>query len=85
MHQQRVYDVYWNRSQASVSQEGVSYLLIRLVCDATSHITSWTERSVLDYIRLSTTVATNALLERKGEKHALHITAGLRDALIIGN
>jgi 5-oxoprolinase (ATP-hydrolysing) len=38
-----------------------------------------------DYIRLSTTVATNALLERKGEKHALFITRGLRDALIIGN
>jgi 5-oxoprolinase (ATP-hydrolysing) len=38
-----------------------------------------------DYIRLSTTVATNALLERKGAKHALLITRGLRDALIIGN
>lgn len=28
----------------------------------------------IDYVRLSTTVATNALLERKGEKHALLIT-----------
>lgn len=32
----------------------------------------------LDYIRLSTTVATNALLERKGEKHALVITKGFK-------
>ncbi|KAI0781657.1 5-oxoprolinase [Irpex lacteus] len=39
----------------------------------------------IDYIRLSTTVATNALLERKGEKHALLITKGFRDLLLIGN
>jgi 5-oxoprolinase (ATP-hydrolysing) len=38
-----------------------------------------------DYIRLSTTVATNALIERKGEKHALLITKGFRDLLLIGN
>lgn len=38
-----------------------------------------------DYIRLSTTVATNALLERKGEKHALLITRGFKDLLLIGN
>ena len=31
-----------------------------------------------DYIRLSTTVATNALLERKGHKHALIITKGFK-------
>lgn len=30
-----------------------------------------------EYIRLSTTVATNALLERRGEKHALVVTKGL--------
>ncbi|KZP16432.1 hypothetical protein FIBSPDRAFT_1047517 [Athelia psychrophila] len=39
----------------------------------------------LDYIRLSTTVATNALLERKGTKHALLITKGFHDLLLIGN
>lgn len=38
-----------------------------------------------DYIRLSTTVATNALLERKGQKHALLITKGFKDLLLIGN
>lgn len=38
-----------------------------------------------DYIRLSTTVATNALLERKGHKHALLITKGFKDLLLIGN
>ncbi|KAL1744750.1 Hydantoinase/oxoprolinase-domain-containing protein [Schizophyllum fasciatum] len=36
-------------------------------------------------IRLSTTVATNALLERRGEKHALVVTKGFGDALLIGN
>jgi len=35
-------------------------------------------------VKMGTTVATNALLERKGEKTALMITAGLRDALEIG-
>lgn len=40
---------------------------------------------LLDYIRLSTTVATNALLERKGKKHALLITKGFKDLLLIGN
>lgn len=44
-----------------------------------------TDRSLLDYIRLSTTVATNALLERKGCKHALLITKGFKDLLLIGN
>ncbi|EJD47806.1 5-oxoprolinase [Auricularia subglabra TFB-10046 SS5] len=39
----------------------------------------------IDYIRLSTTVATNALLERKGRKHALVITKGFKDLLLIGN
>ncbi|THH11496.1 hypothetical protein EW145_g613 [Phellinidium pouzarii] len=39
----------------------------------------------IDYIRLSTTVATNALLERKGHKHALCITKGFKDLLVIGN
>ena len=32
-----------------------------------------------------TQVATNALLERKGERVALLITRGLRDLLLIGN
>lgn len=35
-------------------------------------------------IRMGTTVATNALLERKGERHALLITKGFKDALRIG-
>ncbi|GHJ88736.1 hypothetical protein NliqN6_5138 [Naganishia liquefaciens] len=39
----------------------------------------------IEFVRLSTTVATNALLERKGEKHALLITKGFHDLLSIGN
>lgn len=35
-------------------------------------------------VKMGTTVATNALLERKGERIALAISAGLRDALEIG-
>jgi Hydantoinase/oxoprolinase N-terminal region len=36
-------------------------------------------------IRMGTTVATNALLERAGERTALAVTAGLADLLHIGN
>ena len=35
-------------------------------------------------IRMGTTVATNALLERKGERLALLINKGLKDVIAIG-
>ena len=38
----------------------------------------------IDVVKMGTTVATNALLERKGEPTALAITRGFRDALRIG-
>ena len=38
----------------------------------------------LDSVRMGTTVATNALLERKGEPCAFIITKGFRDLLSIG-
>jgi 5-oxoprolinase (ATP-hydrolysing) len=44
-------------------------------CVDTSHI---------KWIRMGTTVATNALLERKGERTALIVTKGFRDVLRIG-
>src|SRR6185295_9139251 len=37
----------------------------------------------IDSVKMGTTVATNALLERKGERTALFITRGFRDALRI--
>ncbi|MEU8895244.1 hydantoinase B/oxoprolinase family protein [Nocardia sp. NPDC048505] len=39
--------------------------------------------AVVDAVRMGTTVATNALLERKGERTVLVITRGFRDALRI--
>jgi len=39
----------------------------------------------IDSIRMGTTVATNALLERKGEPIALVVTKGFKDCLVIGN
>lgn len=41
--------------------------------------------SRIEWIRMGTTVATNALLERKGERTALLITKGFKDLLYIGN
>ena len=40
---------------------------------------------LIDSIRMGTTVATNALLERQGEPCALAITSGYKDLLHIGN
>lgn len=40
--------------------------------------------NLLESVRMGTTVATNALLERKGESCALLITKGFRDLLTIG-
>lgn len=39
----------------------------------------------IEWIRMGTTVATNALLERKGERLALCVTKGFKDLLQIGN
>ena len=41
--------------------------------------------SDVDSIRMGTTIATNALLERQGERVALLTTKGFRDILVIGN
>jgi len=43
------------------------------------------DTSKIESIRMGTTVATNALLERKGEKIAMVVTKGFRDCLEIGN
>lgn len=43
------------------------------------------DSSYIEWIRMGTTVATNALLERKGERMALLITRGFKDLLHIGN
>lgn len=43
------------------------------------------DTSCIETIRMGTTVATNALLERKGERCALVTTKGFKDLLHIGN
>ena len=39
----------------------------------------------IEWIRMGTTVATNALLESKGDRFCLLITKGFKDLLYIGN
>ena len=41
-------------------------------------------KGTIGAVKMGTTVATNALLERKGERAALLISKGFRDALKIG-
>ena len=43
------------------------------------------DTSKIESVRMGTTVATNALLERKGEKIAMVVTKGFKDCLEIGN
>ena len=43
------------------------------------------DAQMIEWIRMGTTVATNALLERKGARCALLVTKGFRDILQIGN
>lgn len=43
------------------------------------------DTSKIESIRMGTTVATNALLERKGERIAMAVTKGFKDCLEIGN
>ncbi|KAI0219976.1 5-oxoprolinase [Lamellibrachia satsuma] len=47
--------------------------------------TTLIESSQIEWIRMGTTVATNALLERKGERLALLVTSGFKGVLHIGN
>ncbi|KAG7251753.1 hypothetical protein CRUP_005681, partial [Coryphaenoides rupestris] len=42
------------------------------------------DSSLIGWIRMGTTVATNALLERDGERTALLVTKGFKDLLHIG-
>ncbi|MEV6754572.1 hydantoinase B/oxoprolinase family protein [Streptomyces sp. NPDC051214] len=56
---------------------------IRELLDSASDASDDTAGSRIDAVRMGTTVATNALLERKGEPTALVITRGFGDALRI--
>ena len=47
--------------------------------------TATIDSSHIEWIRMGTTVATNALLERKGEPIALLVTSGFQGVLHIGN
>ncbi|MDR4507593.1 MAG: hydantoinase B/oxoprolinase family protein [Candidatus Brocadiaceae bacterium] len=59
----------------------------RILEDISGHPVSNDDLNVenISWIRMGTTIATNALLERKGERVALVITRGFRDILEIGD
>ena len=72
------------QNYADAPTEGIR----RILCEVTGRDIPRTEKIPTDQIlsiRMGTTVATNALLERKGDRVALLITEGLRDVLLIGN
>jgi 5-oxoprolinase (ATP-hydrolysing) len=81
-HSQTVYQPCSNYNDAPT--EGIRRVLEQET--NTSHPRSQpVDTSRIDYIRMGTTVATNALLERKGERMALVTTKGFRDLQYIGN
>ena len=62
----------------------------RVLAEETGNAAEYTRSSAIPtdrigWIRMGTTVATNALLERKGEPMALCVTRGFKDLLFIGN
>ena len=85
MHPLRAFDASLKPSLVRRSSEVPFSRQTRLVCISNLLCLFTHLLSSIDYIRLSTTVATNALLERKGKKHALIITKGFKDLLLIGN
>lgn len=60
-------------------------LLCFCVCYRNSSDSKELTNQFIEWIRMGTTVATNALLERKGERTAFLVTRGFRDVLQIGN
>eukprot|EP00794_Sanderia_malayensis_P019028 gene19028-20941_t len=66
--------------------EAIRRILQEFDATSKSHIKGSPVDTVnIESIRMGTTVATNALLERKGERIALVITKGFKDLLHIGN
>jgi 5-oxoprolinase (ATP-hydrolysing) len=64
--------------------EGIRVLLEKLTSEKIPRGTPL-DTSLIESIRMGTTVATNALLERKGERCALVTTKGFKDCLVIGD
>lgn len=65
--------------------EGIKRILIEELGDKALNSDGLIDTKQIEWIRMGTTVATNALLERKGEKVALVVNKGFRDILQIGN
>jgi 5-oxoprolinase (ATP-hydrolysing) len=71
------------RNYADAPREGIRRILEEIT--GRRHTPEMLDASQIEWIRMGTTVATNALLERKGARCALVITQGFRDLLRIGN
>jgi 5-oxoprolinase (ATP-hydrolysing) len=71
------------RNYADAPREGIRRILEEVT--GRRHSPDGFETSQIEWIRMGTTVATNALLERKGARCALVITRGFGDLLQIGN
>ncbi|KAK4457201.1 putative 5-oxoprolinase [Cladorrhinum samala] len=65
--------------------EGIRRILAHFHPDSQTPRGQPLDTTKIESIRMGTTVATNALLERKGEKIAMVVTKGFKDCLVIGN
>lgn len=65
--------------------EAIKRILLQKVGDDVINKNGLIDSSRIEWIRMGTTVATNALLERKGERVVLVVNKGFKDILHIGN
>jgi len=71
------------QNYADAPREGIRRILEQVTGEKMSKDNF--DAHMIEWIRMGTTVATNALLERKGARSALLVTGGFRDILQIGN
>ena len=71
-------------SRSPEYEESCSHAISRVMAEVFGQ-TPPIDTSVIEWIRMGTTIATNALLERKGVPTALVITQGFGDLLLIGD
>ncbi len=71
------------KNYADAPREGIRRILEEVT--GTQISPNHFDAGMIEWIRMGTTVATNALLERKGARCALAVSQGFRDILQIGN
>jgi 5-oxoprolinase (ATP-hydrolysing) len=75
-----------------IYDDAPTYAIKKIIAEETKSVSNSSSNNInqidtelIEWVRMGTTVATNALLESKGERFCLLITKGFKDLLYIGN